>query len=137
MTIFITQLLLCQIMCIILPRQVRHYVQTGGLIWQTRDIEPRLVQCWADVVDGGRTLNQPWFSISCLLGSGIYACTLINKSGLGLISITPVRVSIRGGSSFSVRGGGFKFDKHIFCCKAVEGPVPGEIFAFQRLFHAI
>ena len=35
---------------------------------QTRDIEPMLGQYWADVVDGGLTLTQHWFSVSCLLG---------------------------------------------------------------------
>ena len=35
---------------------------------QTPDIEQMLVQCWADVVDGGPTLNQHWFNVSCLLG---------------------------------------------------------------------
>ena len=33
----------------------------------TRDIEPTLGQCWAEVVDGGSTLNQHWFNVSCLL----------------------------------------------------------------------
>ena len=37
---------------------------------QTRDSEPMLVQCWADVVDGGPTLSQHWFTGSCLLGKG-------------------------------------------------------------------
>ena len=27
-----------------------------------------LGQCWADVVDGGPTLNQHWSNVSCLLG---------------------------------------------------------------------
>ena len=35
---------------------------------QTRDIHPRLVQCWTSVVDGGPTLNQSWVNVSCLLG---------------------------------------------------------------------
>ena len=30
----------------------------------TRDIEPLLIQCWADVVAGGPTLNQHWFNIT-------------------------------------------------------------------------
>ena len=38
-------------------------------IQQTRDIELLLVQCCADVVDGGPTLNKHWFNASCLLGS--------------------------------------------------------------------
>ena len=33
----------------------------------TRDIEPMLGQCWADVVDGGPTLTRHWFNVSCLL----------------------------------------------------------------------
>ena len=39
------------------------------LTQQTRDIEAMLGQCWADVVDGGPTLNQHWFNVSCLLGT--------------------------------------------------------------------
>ena len=34
-----------------------------------RDVDPMLVQCWPDVVDGGATLNQHWVNVSCLLGS--------------------------------------------------------------------
>ena len=34
---------------------------------QTRDIEPMLGQCWADVVDGGPAMTQHWFNVSCLL----------------------------------------------------------------------
>ena len=30
----------------------------------TRDIEPWLIQYWADVVASGPTLNQHWFNIS-------------------------------------------------------------------------
>ena len=30
-------------------------------------IEPMLVQCWADVVDGGPTLNQHCFNVSFLM----------------------------------------------------------------------
>ena len=46
---------------------------------------------------------------------------------------------LRGGSSFPVRGGGegLNLTKQIFHCKGVEWPAPGEIFAFQRLSHAI
>ena len=36
---------------------------------QTRHVEPMLVQCWADVVDGGPTLTQNWFNVSSLLVS--------------------------------------------------------------------
>ena len=35
---------------------------------QTRDIEPMLGQCRADVVDVGPALTQHWFNVSCLLG---------------------------------------------------------------------
>ena len=38
---------------------------------QTRDIEPLLVQCWSNVVDGGPTLNQQWLNVSCLLGKQV------------------------------------------------------------------
>ena len=40
----------------------------------TRDIEPILAQCWVDVVDGGPTLNQHWFNVSCLLGLWYQDC---------------------------------------------------------------
>ena len=36
---------------------------------QTRDIEPMLGQCWADVLDVGPTLIQLCFNVSCLLGN--------------------------------------------------------------------
>ena len=36
-------------------------------IYTTRDIEPMLGQCWADVVDGGPTLTQHWLNVSCKL----------------------------------------------------------------------
>ena len=34
--------------------------------WQ-RAIRPLLVLCWANVVDGGPTLNQQWLNVLCLL----------------------------------------------------------------------
>ena len=34
---------------------------------QTRDVDPMLVYSWLDVVDGGPTLGQHWFNVSCLL----------------------------------------------------------------------
>ena len=36
---------------------------SGKLFQQTRDIEPMLVQYWADSVYGGLTLNQHWFNV--------------------------------------------------------------------------
>ena len=38
------------------------------LTQQTLDAGPTLVYCWASVVDGGRTVNQRWANVSCLLG---------------------------------------------------------------------
>ena len=35
---------------------------------QTRDMKPMLVCCWANFVNGGRTLTQHWLHVSCLLG---------------------------------------------------------------------
>ena len=44
--------------------------QVGRLIGsphkKTLCVDPMLVQCWADVVDGGPTLNQHWVNASCL-----------------------------------------------------------------------
>ena len=34
---------------------------------QTRDSKSMLAKCWASIVDDGRTLNQDWFNVSCLL----------------------------------------------------------------------
>ena len=46
-------------------------------------------------------------------------------------------VKFRGGSSFSLRGGGGYNLKKKIICKGIEGPAPGEFFDFQRLSHAI
>ena len=35
---------------------------------QTCEIGPTLVYCWANVVDGGPTVNQRWADVSCLVG---------------------------------------------------------------------
>ena len=51
---------------------------------QTRDIHPRLVQCWHSVYDAGPPLNQPWWmshifwedSFPCLLGFWDYITRL-------------------------------------------------------------
>ena len=48
---------------------------------QTRDIEPMLDQCWADVVDGGPTLNQHWFNVSCLL-ENILPCSAVKENSI-------------------------------------------------------
>ena len=40
-----------------------------GTSQQTRGADTMLVRCWADVVDGGPTLNQHCVNVSCLLGS--------------------------------------------------------------------
>ena len=34
----------------------------------TRDVDQKLVQCWAAVVDGGPTLSQSLVNVLCLLG---------------------------------------------------------------------
>ena len=34
---------------------------------QTRHIETMLFKCWASVADGGPTLNQHCFNVSCLM----------------------------------------------------------------------
>ena len=62
-------------------QDVWHYVRckmavlllafTSCISQQTRDIHPRLVQCWTSVIDGEPTLNQPWVNVSCLLRSDI------------------------------------------------------------------
>ena len=35
---------------------------------QTQGVESMLVSRWSNVVDGGPTLDQPWFNVLCLLG---------------------------------------------------------------------
>ena len=49
---------------------VTHFVKSTLDIssQQTRDIEPMLALCWADVYDVGPTLSQHWLNASCLLG---------------------------------------------------------------------
>ena len=45
-------------------------------------------------------------------------------------------VRCRGGSSFSVRGEGLKFEEKKILSR-IEGPAPGEMFYFQTFCHAI
>ena len=69
----------------------------------SRDIEPMLVKCWVDVVDGEPTLNQHWFNVSCLLG---YVMCLLwghqtrycgfSESNMLSVSLTSDRSVIRG-----------------------------------------
>ena len=40
-----------------------------GTAQQTRGADTMLVRSWADIVDGGPTLNQHCVNVSCLLGS--------------------------------------------------------------------
>ena len=37
-----------------------------GWPYETRNVKPMLVWCWASVVDAGTTLNQHWLNIYCL-----------------------------------------------------------------------
>ena len=39
-----------------------------GMTLETRDVRPRLCECWASVADGGPTFNRRWVNVSCLLG---------------------------------------------------------------------
>ena len=54
----------------LLLHRVLFYIQTGRCVTsqQTRDVDPMLFLCWADVGDGGPTLKQHWVNVSCLLG---------------------------------------------------------------------
>ena len=38
---------------------------TTAYTQQTQDLEPTLIYCWSSVVDGGPTLQQHWFNVSC------------------------------------------------------------------------
>ena len=41
---------------------------------QTRDVVPKLGQCWASVVDGGLALAQHRDNVLCLLGTTTSVC---------------------------------------------------------------
>ena len=43
-------------------RALGHQGRHGTALKQTRDDEPMLVECWADVADGGPTFNQHRFT---------------------------------------------------------------------------
>ena len=45
---------------------------------QTRGAELVLIKCWATVGDDGPTLNQHWFSVSCLAGRVLKKCGIEN-----------------------------------------------------------
>ena len=51
------------------------------------DMQPKLVWCWASVVDGGSALNQHWVNVSCLPGGGggQFPKDTIHKSYVGLM----------------------------------------------------
>ena len=46
---------------------------------QTRDIDPKLVYCWATVADGGPTFSQHWVDVSCLPGGSPQGPRIINR----------------------------------------------------------
>ena len=48
------------------PRRVLVMDYLSPLLFRpaTRDVQPRLVQCWASVADAGSTLNKPWVNAS-------------------------------------------------------------------------
>ena len=46
--------------CLLDPCEPTNYFVVSETSQQTRDIRPLLLQCWANVVDGGPTLNQHW-----------------------------------------------------------------------------
>ena len=56
-----------------------------SLTQQTRDIHPMLFQCWANIEDGGPTLEQHGVNVLCLLGrrpyinmyTALYTCQYI------------------------------------------------------------
>ena len=52
----------------VLPTRDTSVASVALLSQQTRDVEPMLFWCWANVEDGGSTLKQHWFNVSCLLG---------------------------------------------------------------------
>ena len=49
------------------PSWIRLLCNTGAT-QQAREIDPILVWCWANVVDGGPTPIQHWLNVWCLLG---------------------------------------------------------------------
>ena len=40
----------------------------GQFFLQTRDIDPKLFQCWASIAADGLTLKPHWINVPCLLG---------------------------------------------------------------------
>ena len=44
------------------------YLIQRGMTLQTRDVLPRLCECWASVAVGGPTFNRRWVNVSCVLG---------------------------------------------------------------------
>ena len=63
-------------------------MHTTSLVWRDQLIlaqpcrpkRPMLVQCWADVVDGGLTLTRHWVNVSCLLEVTTSAVEVISPS---------------------------------------------------------
>ena len=53
-----------------------------GALANNLAIQQKLIYCWANVEDGGPTLNQHWFYVSCVLGmhGGPAATNAIHKS---------------------------------------------------------
>ena len=59
---------------------------------KTRYVKPMSIYCWADVGDGGPTLNRHWFNVSRLLGARLAAAWLTDWSTQRTQDVEPVLV---------------------------------------------
>ena len=63
---------------------------------QTRDVQPMLFECWANVVDGGPTFKQHWLNVSCLLRYNYTVYTAIIISHIMIMSYSLMLDQRRG-----------------------------------------
>ena len=52
---------------ILLKTETMEKREDGCSVYQTRDAEPMLFYCWANVEDGGPTIKRHWVNVPCLL----------------------------------------------------------------------
>ena len=69
---------------------------TKRLSQQTRDVQPMLFECWANVVDGGPTFKQHWLNVSCLLRYNYTVYTAIIISHIMIMSYSLMLDQRRG-----------------------------------------
>ena len=70
---------------------------------QTQDVEPMLIYCLPIVSDSGPTLNQPWFSVSCLLGCKLSLCVQLTATEEGCAMVRQ-RTGVRLQTAIKIKG---------------------------------